>query len=53
MFIANGWYMLSSRPDAFRDCGLHGLLSARKRQLTYSFCYAQEFIVLYFLFVIY
>ena len=23
-----------------RCCGLHGLLSARKRQLTYSFCYA-------------
>ena len=22
-----------------RCCGLHGLLSARKRQLTYSFCY--------------
>ena len=23
-------------------CGLHSLLSARKRQLTYSFCYAQN-----------
>lgn len=30
-------------------CGLHGLLSAPKRQLTYSFCYGQLF---YFPFII-
>ena len=29
-----------------RYCGLHGLLSARKRQLTYSFCY--RFVVYFF-----
>ena len=28
-----------------RCCGLHGLLSARKRQLTYSFCYAVVFLL--------
>lgn len=34
---------LSGRPDAHRDCGLHSLLSARKRQLTCSFCYGLVF----------
>jgi hypothetical protein len=31
--------------EPHRRCsGLHGLLSARKRQLTYSFCYQLAFI---------
>ena len=43
----NGWnYVQLPTAGGFpvkphrRCCGLHGLLSTRKRQLTYSFCYA-------------